>query len=326
MLKKLCASTLLFANCVVAVFAQEDHWYDSFFISGALQYYLVPELFSGLIKPIPGFRAALGYEYKRFYLAVESGYTHIEGTNPLVLDLQFVPVVIKAGYAYPIRWGLGVQADLSFGYLFSKTLHYEDAINLILEKQKLTQKRSPLAGARLYAFYEFPQNRYPKKFAKVYAGGGVDLVFENDGIIPLPTLEAGISIKPFTLIRRKGSAESQIIRLKDAVYFEANSVTMREAYVPLLDRVGQQLKEDPRRRLILRAYSAPERTAEWQIHRTGEIPALSAARAEYCADYLAEHYGISASRIEIEHYRAEKAKNLKGAHPESFRCVELIVK
>jgi outer membrane protein OmpA-like peptidoglycan-associated protein len=160
----------------------------------------------------------------------------------------------------------------------------------------------------------------------VYAGGGVDLVFENDGIIPLPTLEAGISIKPFTLIRRKEEAEAQIIRLKDAVYFEANSVTMLEEYLPLLDRVGQQLMEDPRRRLILRAYSAPERTAEWQIHRTGKIPALSAARAEYCADYLAEHYGISADRIEIEYYRAEKAQKLKGAPAESFRCVELIVK
>jgi outer membrane protein OmpA-like peptidoglycan-associated protein len=326
MLKKLYAATLLFASCAVAVFAQEDRWYDSFFVSGALQYYLVPELFSGLIKPIPGFRAALGYEYQRFYLAVESGYTHIEGTNPLVLDLRFVPVVIKAGYAYPIRWGLGVQADLSFGYLFSKTLHYEDAINLILEKQKLTQERSPIAGARLYVFYEFPQNRYPKNLAKLYAGGGIDAVFENDGIIPLPTLEAGISIKPFTLIRRKEGAESNIIRLKDAVYFEANSVTMLEEYRLLLDRVGQKLKEDPRRRLILRAYSAPERTAEWQIQRADEMPALSAARAEYCAEYLAEHYGISATRIEIEHYNAEKARGLKGAQAESFRCVELIVK
>jgi hypothetical protein len=138
MLKKWCAATLLFASCAVAAFAQENRWYDSFFVSGALQYYLVPELFSGLIKPIPGFRAALGYEYKRFYLAAESGYTHIEGTNPLVLDLRFVPVLIKAGYAYPIRWGLGVQADLSFGYLFSKTLHYEDAINVVLDNKKLT--------------------------------------------------------------------------------------------------------------------------------------------------------------------------------------------
>jgi outer membrane protein OmpA-like peptidoglycan-associated protein len=316
----------------------QESWYAPFFIEAAVHMYTPPELFEEHIKPIPGFRAALGYEYKRFRFALESGYTHIEGTNPLLLNLRFIPLMLKTGYSLPLRWGIGLQADLLFGLIFARVEHYETVIHMFTENDKESTNGSAVLGARLYATYTFFNNAF-----KIYAGGGVDCVFETGGPIPLPVIEAGISVKPFMFRWGSGSGgrqskpeeniifshveenivveeteQGRVVRLLNAVYFEANSAVMIESYRHILNEAGERLRENHSLNITLRGYTAPFGTAEGRTE-------ISAARAGYCADYLARHYGIARHRINTESYGAERSPQFAGANWESYRCVELII-
>jgi outer membrane protein OmpA-like peptidoglycan-associated protein len=317
-----CFFIFSFFSFLPTVPAQENRWYEPFFIEGSGIQYFIPELFSGLIKPEPGVRGALGYEYRNFRFAFESGYTHIEGTNPFVLDLKFFPLTLKTGYNLPIYWGFGLQADLSCGILFSQTAHYNDVIDIFQENKNDSTAAAFLAGARLYATYTFPF-----EWLKLYAGGGIDAVFETDGVIPLPVIEAGISVKPFALIRPKArkteSAETKveepeilqtevpaaktperIVLAQRAVYFRADSTALVEEYRPVLDEVGQRLRANPALRITLKGYTAPTGTDEG-------MTALSAARSWYCVEYLMRVYGIAENRMNIEFYGADDPEELK---------------
>jgi len=184
----------LFLLISVSAHAQEAAWYEDFYVEASFLHYFTPKILDGLVQPKAGFRGSLGYEFKHIRFTIESGYTAIEGTNPLVTDIRITPLLFKAGYAQPIRWGLGVQADLGAGFLFSRVTRYETAIDTVLDNKQNDSVRSPLFSARAYATYTIPQN-----FLKVYAGGGADMVIETDGPIPLPLIEVGVSFKPFSL-------------------------------------------------------------------------------------------------------------------------------
>ncbi|MDR0476242.1 MAG: OmpA family protein [Treponema sp.] len=298
-------------------------WYEPFFIEGAALQYTAPLMFEEMIEPKPGFRAALGYEYRSFRFAAESGYTRIRGTNPFVLDLLFFPLALKLGYSLELYKGLGLQADLSFGAMFSKTAHYQDAIDLILENETLSPGSSPEAGARLYATWAIPRS-----FIKLYAGGGADAVFEPAGVILLPAFEAGISVKPFAMSRPKTTPEvlsekAEFVEMPEeevnkaeypqeeaagpvktslfrtAVYFRPDSTAFTEESLPVLDEAGRRLRAGPGLRVALRGYAAPSGTGEGQT-------ALSAARSWRCAEYLMRNYGIAEERMNIEFYGADE--------------------
>jgi hypothetical protein len=299
--------------CKNLAHTQENRWYQSFFIEGTAVHYYLPELFSGLIKPEPGFRAALGYEYRHFRFAAESGYTHIAGTNPLVLDITLLPLTAKIGYNLPLRWGFGLQTDLSAGVFFSNTVYYSTAIDMLQDRVLDENVISPLAGARLYATYTFLHG-----LLKLYAGGGVDILFELEGLIPPPVIEAGISIKPFMLLK------PSVIKLVNPLFFTVNSAEMITQYNDTLDEAGRRLQEKSSLRLTLRTYTSPAGDVEWQVRRKDGTPALSAARAGYCIQYLQENYGINPNRIKIEYRDAGKASADK--QREIFSCVDLIIK
>jgi outer membrane protein OmpA-like peptidoglycan-associated protein len=349
MLKKLCATTLLFACCAFAVTAQENRWYDSFFVETSGQYYFAPGFFSELVKPDLGFRAALGYEYRRFRFALETGYTHISGTNPLALDFRFVPLSFKTGYALPLKKGWGLQADFDLGWIFSKTVHYETAMDMFMDNKKESSARSVAIGTRFYGTYNFLRRGENLYMLKAYAGGGIDVIFETDGPIPLPLFELGISFKPLVLLKLKKAdkpvpldetspvepeklvfaatpenivieetAQGRTVRLLNAVYFEANSVAMIEKYRPILNEAGERLKANPRLKMTLRAYAAPFGTEDGQV-------AVSAARAWFCMEYYMKNYGIAEARMKIEYYGADRSPEFKNASWESYRCVELII-
>ena len=198
---------------------------------------------------------------------------------------------------------------MGVGALFSSTSRYETAMDLALENKREDSVRSLLSSARLYATWS------PWSFLKFYAGGGADIVFETDGPIPLPLIEGGISFKPLALT---GTAARWLNGPVNAVYYERNSAVMAEGSLAVLDAAGRRLAGNPSSRITLRAYYAPRRTVEWQVYRgTGE-PALSAARAEACAEYLAQQYGVEPDRVKIE-YRQTRRKYV-------YRCVELIIK
>jgi outer membrane protein OmpA-like peptidoglycan-associated protein len=279
---------------------------------------------------------------------MESGYSHITGTNPLVLESTFVPLTLKAGYNLPVKNGFGVQGNLILGYIFSHTLRYRNAMNQILDRMEEEDKTSPVFGARLYGTWTFPKNLVPDNCLKVYAGGGIDIVNETDGPLPLPLIELGVSFKPFALLTIPKSPkappkpkeapkdkpvefthtaeniviektkEGKVVRLLNAVYFEPNTAIMIEKYRHILNAAGERLKADPALRITLRAYAAPFGTK-------GEREEVSADRGRFCADYLKKNYGIAEFRIRVEYYGAEKSPEFKNASWESYRCVELII-
>jgi len=325
--KKLYLAPFFFLFSLPSAYSQENRWYEPFFIEGSVIHYYLPELFSGLMEPQPGFRGALGYEYRHFRFALESGYTHIEGTNPLVLETTLVPLTAKLGYNLPLIWGIGLQADISFGVFFSRTLYYKSALDMMMDKIQDEQVKSPQAGARLYLVYTFPF-----EWLKLYAGGGVDMMLETDGLIPPPVIEAGISIKPLALFRPKARktepvktefAETKIeepeipqaevpvaktprgiVLAQRAVYFWANSSFIIEEYKPVLDETGQRLRANPALRVTLKGYTAPHGTEEG-------MTALSAARSWYCVEYFMKYYGIAEDRMSIEFYGADDPVELK---------------
>jgi outer membrane protein OmpA-like peptidoglycan-associated protein len=217
----------------------------------------------------------------------------------------------------PIAFGLGLQADLSFGGVLSQIVHYETAIDMMMGNAKTSKSASSLLGGRLYATYSIKN-----KSIKFYAGGGVDIMFETEKPIPLPVLEAGISIKPFSLIRRstvrKDIMDSEKHTFK-GLDFENNTVSINEQIQDVLDETGGMLIANPDLQITLRAYYAPSGTSQWQIRWSDGTPALSAARAGWCIDYLVENFGIAKERISIEYTDADNATEL-------YNCVEIILK
>jgi hypothetical protein len=300
--------------CKPQLHSQGNSWYNPIFIEGSAIHYYLPELFSGLIIPEPGFRAALGYEYRHFRLAVESGYTHIAGNNPMVLDIVLLPLTAKIGYNLPLIWGFGLQADLSGGVFISQTKFYLSVIDMLMENVQDEQVISPLAGARLYLTYTFLFG-----MVKLYAGGGVDMILELDGPIPPPVIEAGISLKPLLLI--KPSLKRSI---KNGALFQVNSAQIIEPYNDTLDEAGRRMQEKSSLHLTLRTYAPPRGDAEWQVRRNDGTPALSAARANYCIEYLKENYGIDPKRIRVVYRDAGRAAD--GSQREFYRCVEIIIR
>jgi outer membrane protein OmpA-like peptidoglycan-associated protein len=318
--------------------AQEAKWYEPFFLEAAGQYYLTPGFFSELIEPEIGFRGALGYEYRCFRLAVESGYTHITGTNPLALDFRFVPLTIKTGYALPLAKGFGVQADLGFGWIFSRTVHYETAIDMLMGNIKESPARSTSLGARLYATYSFLRRNGGINSLKLYAGGGIDAIFEDEGILPLPMFEAGVSFKPLALFRGRAKEvpapvietpaeevpeevpepEIRVERVLTSVHFEPDTAVMLGRYRQVLDEAGERLRADPELKITLRGYAAP---FGWVEGRS----IVSADRARFCAEYLMGNYGIDEGRIQIEYFGSERVPEFAETDWQSYRCVELII-
>jgi hypothetical protein len=304
---------IFFLALPIPCYAQETPWYEGFYLEGSILNYFVPNVLKELVQPEIGYRGGLGYELNNFRFTVESGFSRVVGTNPLVLEIAFVPVAFKFGYAMPGVNGFGVQADLGLGAAFSHTTRYETAIDMVLNKLREDSERSLITSARLYATWS------PLKFLKIYAGGGGDIIFETDGPIPLPLVEVGISLKPFALAGAVAERRQKKEKM-NSVYFERNSVIMIESGMSVLDNAGRRLSENAALKVTLVAYYAPKNTAEWQVQRESGEPALSAARAEQCAEYLRENYGIAPERIKIEYRLAGKKT------PELYRCVALVIK
>jgi len=348
----------------VPCFSEDFRWYDGFFVEGAFHQYFAPDLLYDYVKTSPGFRAAVGYEYQRFHLAVESGYAYIEGTNPLVLDVKLIPLSLKFGYEYPIIFGFGVQGDLLAGYFFSKINRYETAMDILLGNLQEDNERNLFAGARLYATWSTKG-----KFLKIYAGGGADVIIENDGPVPLTLVEVGVHIHPLMLIPRK-KPQTQI------VYEEPQPTVYEETTPEIFEEIEEQVFEEPEvyeeteieifeepepepepepvRLLWLVLFSADKTTPDAEglatldlaasaiIGAEGEYtlvlkgyaaPLVNAAgqdrvsrdRALFCKKYLMEKYGIPEERITVEWHGAKKnPENVNDRPYSQRRSVEII--
>jgi outer membrane protein OmpA-like peptidoglycan-associated protein len=351
-----------FSFCLVLFFAVHQKcraldlpdWTGGVFLDLAGQYYLLPD-FSGVLnpsmaerygvsggplKPSPGFRGGLGYEWKKFRFSLETGYTYIKGTNPLVLDIHLVPLVCKGGYVFSLG-NFSLIPLLGAGPVFVQVNHYETAIDLLLEKQI----RSTAAGFLLYGGLRAGWSFIPA--LTLYAGGGIDCIVETGGMIPLPALELGITVKPL-LFGKQGpgpaaqvkpeaveepaaevpeaaaveepaaeAPEAEAVRFFRNLYFPADAAVPVSSHLVELDAAGEFLGAFPAAALRLRGYTAP-------YGSPGARRALSEARVRFCAAYLAEHYGIGPERIRLEWYGAEKEPEAADGTDWRRRCVEII--
>ena len=297
--------------------AQDFRWYEGFILSAAGSLFYTPQLFSEYIEPQPGIRGAFGYRYRGFSLEAESGRTQVIGTNPLVLDIVIIPLVFRASYHQNLLWGLGLRADLGAGVTYSTVVHYKDAIALLTDDLLISSdKRTPLTEARLYLTYSLPGN------IQLYAGGGVDILDEVDGMIPLPLVQAGITIRPFAWKRKKPPQ----IQIQPPVFqrqimlahFPANIAEMFEGSVPAVDEAGRLLQESAQATVTLRGYAALFGTS-------GARNTISRARALHIKDYLVKQYSIHEERIRIEFYGADREPETSDGSWESYRVVELII-
>jgi outer membrane protein OmpA-like peptidoglycan-associated protein len=349
-------------------------WTGGLFLDLEGQYYIVPDLAAsldpgmaerygvsgGLIKPYPGFRAGLGYEWNKFRFSLESGYTWIEGDNPLVLDLNLVPLAFKAGYVFSPFGRLGIVPLLGAGLVFSSVNHYETAIDMLMENPARSTAPGFLASAGLRLGWSFVPA------LTVYAGAGLDCVIETGGLIPLPSLELGVNIKPF-LFGRKPRTEPQKQAKTEA---KPEPVKIVPVETPPLELAGEPAElpaeipppepEAPppepevpvriRKTVYFPADAEiPLRAHLMELDEAGELlrssPALgvtlrgytapystpgarrrlSEVRAAFCGEYLMREYGIEAGRITIEGRGAESLPETSDGSDWMRRCVEIII-
>jgi outer membrane protein OmpA-like peptidoglycan-associated protein len=317
---------------------QESPWYEGFFIEASALVHFTPKLLKGYIKPGFGFRGALGYEYKHFRFAIESGYSHFAGTDSLITKVGFIPLVFKFGYALPIFSIFGLQADINAGLAFSNTTHYPNEFDLDMNKIQKDRANSLILGGRLYATVT------PLDFLRIYAGGGVDLILEKEGPLLLPLVEIGVHFKPFVLARKKQKKQEELPKEIEPVIEEpATEVTEEE----VVERVAitlpyiqfqadsDELHDSEKLKLqeiagILRDIPGVKIQVEGHTARAGtegRRVVFSRERAQAVASYLVSLGVVDEADVTVIGHGAEKpiADNATEEGRSANRRVEIII-
>jgi outer membrane protein OmpA-like peptidoglycan-associated protein len=300
-------------------------------ISGTFDFSLAENygVSGGLIKPYPGFHAGAGYQWRNIRLSLETGYTRIKGDNPLVLDIGIVPLTFKGGYVFSfLRDRLTITPLLGAGLVFAGAEHYETVIDMLFDRTSYSTGRGFFANATLRLGWSFAPA------LTLYAGAGIDCLIETGGPIPLPALELGLTLKPFSFRNKSPAAGSLVpeplktgpaVFVEDpedprpifsTIYFPADEAVPAQAAE--LDRTGELLRARPELRISLRGYTAPYSTPAARR-------ALSEERVRFCAAYLIREYGIAEERISVEWYGADQLPDPGDDSDQRRRCVEILI-
>jgi outer membrane protein OmpA-like peptidoglycan-associated protein len=102
-----------------------------------------------------------------------------------------VPLLFTFGYTFALPWGLGIQPEAGFGAVFYKTIH-DSTIHPGSRTMQESFTANMMASVRLNLVWEIPQ----APFLRLHVGGGADMIPETDGLIFMPVIEAGITVKP----------------------------------------------------------------------------------------------------------------------------------
>jgi outer membrane protein OmpA-like peptidoglycan-associated protein len=268
-----------------------------------------------------------------------------------VLDIRVIPLVFKTGYVFSLGQ-FNITPLLGAGQVFVTAEHYETAIAMLQERKSRSSGTGFFGAAGLRLGWTF----IPA--LTLFAGAGIDCVFETDGPIPFPAVELGVTVKPFLFGKSarppkpaaRPAAEPPPVPAESAppaaasqaepavpeappapdpsviepsagvLYFPPDSAV--PAAPAALDGAGELLRANPALTVTLRGYAAPHGTPAGQR-------ALSEARARFCADYLRGEYGIAAERITVEWYGADRVPEAgPGGQPEGAegrRCVEILI-
>jgi hypothetical protein len=200
-------------------FAELPAWTDNLFAYLNLQYYIVPDFVgtlspslaenygasSDLLKPYPGFRAGAGYQWNSFRFFLESGYTYIKGENPLVLDIYLAPLIVKAGYDFYPLDVVSVTPVIGIGFVFARVNYYETAIDILLDKSAQASSTGLMAYAGVQGAWHFA------KAFSLNVAAGFEGVIETGGLIPLPSLELGLTVNPFRLFKKTAQNPMPVI-------------------------------------------------------------------------------------------------------------------
>jgi outer membrane protein OmpA-like peptidoglycan-associated protein len=128
------------------------------------------------------------------------------------------------------------------------------------------------------------------------------------------------SVLPETVSQAAGSAKKIVDdgSVLETIYFTPDSIDIAGRVMPMLDEIGDKMKQDPAMKIAVRGYSAPAGTKLGQIQ-------VSQARANRTAQYLMTKHGISEDRIIVEWVgAAEKPRNLQeGFNSTQLRAVEV---
>jgi hypothetical protein len=167
-----------------------------FFLAVKAQQYVLPDagelaILASALKPMPGFRAEAGYALGGLRLSVESGYSYIEGTNPLVREIAVVPLFAKAGYAFAPAKHLGIMPYIEGGVLFSTVEHYETAFDMLTENAVRSEGRSIMLTCGL----ELEWRLHKTTAAAIGVEAGV--IIEDANPIPMLSMQAGVRLQPF---------------------------------------------------------------------------------------------------------------------------------
>jgi outer membrane protein OmpA-like peptidoglycan-associated protein len=192
---------------------------------------------------------------------------------------------------------------------------------MLMDNLQEDDERNTFAGARLYATWSTKG-----KLLKIYAGGGGDIVFENDGPVTMPLFEIGLRIHPLKLIPRK-KPEPQIVyepepeqeiypeefeETEEEFYYEAepeppepvrllwlalypsNKVTPDAEGLAVMDQAADVIMTaEGEYTIVLKGYAAPLVSVSGQTE-------VSRKRVVFCKEYLMEKHGIPEDRITVE--------------------------
>jgi hypothetical protein len=187
--------------------------WDGIFLAASYQKYIIPQLIEDLVKQEYGLRGALGYDFYSWGIALESGYSHITGLvstvsgttlpHPIVEEISIIPLNLMLSY----RWrpfarsksellkGFQLRPEISGGVTRINVHNYKSVVGLLLSEGVLGDSWEASAGACLFVEWEF------FKSVSLFGGGGLNAVFEIDGPVLLPVLQAGVRIKPVRITR-----------------------------------------------------------------------------------------------------------------------------
>ncbi|MCL2602774.1 MAG: OmpA family protein [Treponema sp.] len=295
-------------------------------LSAAVNWFFAPQLLSENMQPLPGIRAGVGYDLGQFSFGqlvagVEAGFSYASGTSPFTESVRMIPLLAHLSYHPPLRlfgeWG--VRGDVGAGVVFTSTDHYENTLATWAGTLRTSQSQIQIAETRLYLTRPLPAN------FGLYAGGGIDLLFERSGVITLPVIQAGVTFQPPRRARppepvptppEPEPAPPPPERVLSGVYFDPNSTVMIVDHRQALDDVGKYLQDYPVMRITLRGYAALFGTPAGR-------QAVSQGRAQHVKDYLVQEYGISEDRITVEFFGADRAPELDDGTWEKYRAVEM---
>ena len=177
-----------------ACFADDGPWFSKFFVQGSWNRYFAPDMAADYIMDDGGFRVGVGYSFDLPYnlsvpVYVESGYSHLVGTNPILLDVKSVPLIFFGGVDWTFMDFFKFNFSVGMGAMFSTVEHYESAYDMVKGNLTVSDGSDFLFAFRAGLGFDLVEG-----FATVYATYGLDLILETDGPIPLPGLNVGLRL------------------------------------------------------------------------------------------------------------------------------------